>query len=73
MLAKQRIAGFSRSADLDFREAYLFRNQYICGVKITSGPFVAKWYEGDTEIQFFRDQTPLGTVSVEDDRGSKAA
>ena len=73
MLAKQRIAGFSRSADLDFREAYLFRNDHVCGVKITAGVFVAKWYESDTEIQFFRDQTPLGTVSIEGDRGLKAA
>ena len=73
MLAKERIAGFSRNTDLDFREAYLFRNDHICGVKITAGSFVAKWYESDTEIQFFRDQTPLGTVSIEGDRGSKAA
>ena len=73
MLAKQRIASFSRSTDLDFREAYLFRNDHVCGVKITAGSFVAKWYESDTEIQFFRDQTPLGTVLVDGDRGTKAA
>lgn len=73
MLAKQRLAGFSRSGDLDFRESYLFRNDHICGVKITAGAFVAKWHESDEEIQFFRDQTPLGTVLVNGDRGAQAA
>ena len=73
MLAKQRLAGFTRNAELDCRESYLFRNDHICGVKITSGPFVAKWYESDDEIQFFRDLTPLGTVSIHGDRGSKVA
>ena len=73
MLAKQRLAGFSRSTELDCRESYLFRNDHICGVKITSGPFIAKWYETDDEIQFFRDITPLGTVSIHGQRGAKAA
>lgn len=73
MLAKQRMAGFSRNSEPDFRESYLFRNDHICGLKITAGAFVAKWYESDEEIQFFRDQTPLGTVSVDSDRGSQAA
>ena len=73
MLAKQRLAGFSRNTELDCRESYLFRNDHICGVKITSGPFIAKWYETDDEIQFFRDITPLGTVSIHGQRGAKAA
>ena len=73
MLARQRIASFSRNTELDFRESYLFRNDHICGVKITSGAFVARWYESDEEIQFFRDQTPLGTVLVNGDRSSQAA
>ena len=73
MLAKQRLAGFSRNAELDCRESYLFRNDHICGVKITSGPFIAKWYETDDKIQFFRDITPLGTVSIHGQRGAKAA
>lgn len=73
MLAKQRLAGFSRNTDLDFREAYLFRNDHICGIKITSGPFIAKWYESDDEIKFFRGIRPLGTVSIHGQRGAKAA
>ncbi len=73
MLAKQRLAGFSRNTELDYRESYLFRNDHVCGVKITAGPFVAKWYESDDKIEFFRDLTPLGTVSIHGDRGSKAA
>ena len=73
MLAKQRMASFSRGTDLDFREAYMFRNDHVCGVKITLGPFVAKWFESDEEIHFFRDQTPLGSVFVDGDRGSQAA
>jgi len=35
--------------------------------------FTAKWYESNDEIEFFRGVTPLGTVSIHGDRGSKAA
>ena len=72
-LAKQRLAGLSRNTELDYCESYLFRNDHACGVKITAGPFTAKWYESNDEIEFFRGVTPLGTVSIHGDRGSKAA
>ena len=72
-LAKQRLAGFSRSTELTYCESYLFRNDHACGVKITAGPFVAKWYESNDEIEFFRGITPLGTISLSSDRSSRAA
>jgi hypothetical protein len=73
MLARQRLTSFLRGQEADFRESYLFRNNHVCGVKISTGAFVAKWYEGDSEIQFFRDQSPLGTVAIESDRANRAA
>jgi len=72
-LAKQRLTGLSRNTELDYCESYLFRNDHVCGVKITAGPFTAKWYESNDEIEFFRGVTPLGTVSIHGDRSSKAA
>ena len=72
-LAKQRLAGLARNTELDYYESYLFRNDHVCGVKITAGAFTAKWYESNDEIEFFRGVTPLGTISIHGDRGSKAA
>lgn len=73
MLAKQRLIVFLRDNKPDFRESYLLRNDHICGLKIIAGPFVAKWYEGTPEINFYRDQSPLGTVFIEPDRKNRAA
>lgn len=73
VMAKQRLMVFLRDKDPDFRESYLFRNDHVCGVKITAGAFVAKWHEGDAEIHFFRDQTALGTVLIDANRDQRAA
>ena len=65
MAMKKRLFGIARKPELDFRESYLFRSEHVCGIKVTAGVFNAKWFEGDTEIQFFRDLTPIGTVAID--------
>jgi len=62
---KNRLLGIARKPELDFRESYLFRSEHVCGIKITAGVFNAKWFEGDAEIQFYRDLTPIGTIAVD--------
>ena len=72
MAMKDRLLGIARKPELDFRESYLFRSQHVCGIKITAGVFNAKWFEGDTEIQFYRDLTPIGTIAIAPDNQAKA-
>ena len=63
-LGKNRIAKIARIDPKDCQESYLFRDDFFCGVKYSTGPFTAIWMVGESVIQFFRNEQAIGMIEL---------
>lgn len=71
-LARKRLAQISRSQPTDCTESYLFEDDFFCGLRFYSGPFVARWLINEDVIRFFRESQPIGLIELNPDSAQAA-
>ena len=73
LAAKPVLARYAKADAAACAEAYLFRNERLCGIRLVLGDFIAVWKSGWGEVTVRRGEHLLHSVGLTETAARRAA